>query len=74
MQTVRSTPFDLAFQDFAQSEFPGIRTALEKAGVEPRDRDAFLMVPEVISLIRELRPDEGLGAGIDQLAALVHHA
>jgi hypothetical protein len=74
MHAVRPTPFDLAFQEFAQSEFPGIRTALEKAGVEPRDRDAFLMVREVISLIRELRPDEGLGTGIDQLAALVHHA
>ena len=74
MHAVRPTPFDLAFQDLAQSEFPGIRTALEKAGVDPRDRDAFLMVREVISLIRELRPDEGLGTGIDQLAALVHHA
>ena len=74
MQAARPTPFDLAFQDLAQSEFPGIRTALAKAGVEPRDRDAFLMVREVISLIRELRPDEGLGPGIDQLAALVHHA
>ncbi len=31
------------------------------------------MLREVVSLLRELRPDEGLGEGIDQLAALVHH-
>ena len=29
---------------------------------------------EVVTLLRELRPDEGLGEGIDQLAALVHHS
>jgi hypothetical protein len=28
----------------------------------------------VVTLLRDLRPDEGLGEGIDQLAALVHHA
>jgi hypothetical protein len=27
-----------------------------------------------VTLVRELRPEEGLGEGIDQLAALVHHA
>ena len=29
---------------------------------------------EVVTLLREMRPDEGLGEGIDRLAALVHHA
>jgi hypothetical protein len=32
------------------------------------------MQREVVSLLHDLRPDEGLGEGIDQLAALVHHA
>ena len=32
------------------------------------------MLREVVTLLRELRPEEGLGEGIDQLAALVHHA
>jgi hypothetical protein len=31
------------------------------------------MIREVVALLRELRPEEGLGEGIDQLAALVHH-
>ncbi len=70
----RPTPFDLVFQPAAQTSFPTIREALELAGQDPRDRDRFLMLREVVTLLRELRPDEGLGEGIDQLAALVHHA
>lgn len=70
----RPTPFDLVFRQFALDVFPKIRLALEQAGHDPRDRDGFLMVREVVALLRELRPDQGLGEGIDQLAALVHHA
>jgi hypothetical protein len=32
------------------------------------------MTREVLTVLRELRPEEGLGEGIDQLTALVHHA
>lgn len=71
---LRPTPFDLVFGRSAQEVFPKIRRALEEAGHDPRDRDHFLMLRDVVTLVRELRPDEGLGEGIDQLAALVHHA
>jgi hypothetical protein len=74
MSSPRSTPFDLVFGDTAQRVFPGISTALGQSGTEARDRDAFLMVREVVTLLRELRPEEGLGEAIDQLAALVHHS
>jgi hypothetical protein len=70
----RPTPFDLVFQPAAHASFPTIREALELAGQDPRDRDRFLLQREVVTLLRELRPDEGLGESIDQLAALVHHA
>lgn len=70
----RPTPFDLVFSEAAEKSFPNIRLALEQAGHDPRERDRFLMVKEVVTLLHQLRPDEGLGAGIDQLAALVHHA
>ena len=73
MQQVRSTPFDLVFEPLAQTTFPRIQSALAQSGQDPLDRDAFLMVREVVTLLRELRPEEGLGEGIDQLAALVHH-
>jgi len=70
---MRPTPFDLVFRQSAEDVFPHIRIALEQASYDPRDRDQFLMVREVVTLLRELRPDEGLGEGIDQLAALLHH-
>jgi len=70
----RPTPVDLVFGQSAQEVFPQIRLALDQARHDPRDRDRFLMLREVVTLVRELRPEEGLGEGIDQLAALVHHA
>ena len=70
----RPTPFELVFRSSVQEIFPRIRLALEQAGHNPRDRDRFLMLREVVMLVRDLRPEEGLGEGIDQLAALVHHA
>jgi hypothetical protein len=74
MPSPRPTPFDLVFQESADSVFPSIRRALEAGHQDPRNRDAFLMIREVITLVRDLRPEEGLGEGIDQLAALIHHA
>jgi hypothetical protein len=73
MQQLRPTPFDLVFESSAPAAFPAIQAALASRGCDPRDRDAFLMVGEVVTLLHELRPDEGLGEGMGQLAALVHH-
>jgi hypothetical protein len=70
----RPTPFDLVFARTAETVFPVIRTALAREGHDPGDRDAFLMVPEVVTLLHDLRPEDGLGEGMDQLVALVHHA
>lgn len=68
------TPYDLVFKQSEPEVFPNIRIALEQAGYDPTDRDSFLMVREVVTLLHDLRPEGGLGEGIDQLAALVHHA
>lgn len=73
MSRPRPTPFELIFQQISQDFFPGIQARLSESGYDPRDRDRFLMLREVVTLLRELRPEEGLGEGIDQLAALVHH-
>jgi hypothetical protein len=74
MPTSRLTPFDLVFKPIAHETFPKIRTELDRAGSDPRDRDRFLLRGEVVTLLRELRPEGGLGEGINQLAALLHHA
>jgi hypothetical protein len=70
----RPTPFDFAFADLADERFPGIRDSLVAEGVDPSDRDAFLIDRAVVTLVRDLRPDDGVGEQIGQLAALVHHA
>jgi hypothetical protein len=73
MPAFRPTPFDLVFEPAARSSFPAIREVIEERSQDPRDRDAFLMLRDVVALLHELRPAEGLGGEIDQLAALVHH-
>jgi len=70
----RATPFDLVFNRAAESSFPRIASSLAAGGHDPADRDAFLMDREVVTLLRDLRPDEGLGEAMDQMVALVHHA
>lgn len=72
--TSRPTPFDLVFGDLAEAEFPGLRAGFEGTGVDPRDRDAFLLRGGAGALIQTLRPEEGAGEGIAELAALAHHA
>jgi hypothetical protein len=74
MSGPRPIPYDLVFAPIAQTTFPTIRSALEHGRQDPFDRDAFLMLREVLELLRDLRPEEGMGEGIDQLAALLHHA
>ena len=70
----RLTPLELVFHRVAESSFPRIAASLAAGEHDPADRDAFLMDREVITLLRDLRPDEGLGEAIDQMVALVHHA
>lgn len=74
MSHPRPTPFGLVFAPVAEERFPRIRDALAAAERPATDRDAFLMEREAVLLVRELRPDEGVGEGMAQLAALVHHA
>jgi hypothetical protein len=70
----RPTPFDLVFSELAEADFPQIRSGLEAAGVDIHDRDAFLLRGEAGALVQQLRPEEGVGEGIAELAALAHHA
>jgi hypothetical protein len=58
----------------ATARFPALREGLTTAARDPRDRDAFLMVREVVELLRDIEPDEGLGEGIGTMAAFLHHA
>lgn len=57
-----------------RDRFDAVRSGLEATGRDPRNRDAFLLLEEVAGVLRELRPDEGLGEAMMAAAALVHHA
>lgn len=67
----RPTPFALVFGESAMDRFPALRQAIDAAGRDPRDRNAFLLVREVNELMQELRPDEGFGERVGAMAALV---
>jgi len=70
----RVAPYALGLGAIAAERFPLLREGLAAAGRDPRDRDAFLMVRDVVELLRELEPEEGLGEGIATMAAFLHHS
>jgi hypothetical protein len=60
------------FGPLVERRFPALRAATEASAAGGRDRDAFVLVKEVVELLRELRPDEDAGAGMDEFIAFVH--
>jgi hypothetical protein len=68
----RLHPFDLALGPFVPEQFEAIRLDLASSGVDPFDRDAWTLTRPVAELLRELRPDEGLGEAVTELVALAH--
>ena len=62
----------LLLSEQAITGFEGIRAAVAAGGVNPYDRDAFLMLRPVVELIHASRPEGGIGGGIDPLAAMTH--
>jgi hypothetical protein len=70
----RPTPFEAVFAPWAAEKFGALREALRSGGVAAHDRDAFLMARPAIELIRDLRPEAGLGEAMDEFVALIHAA
>ena len=70
MSTPRPHPFDLVFGEIATERFGPIREALGEAP----GLDAWLMARPVLELLGDLRPDEGLGAAVDDFVLFVHAA
>ena len=68
----RLTPFEAILGELAADRFPALEAGIAAAGHDPRDRDGFVLVREVVELLRELRPDPGVGAGVKELVAFVH--
>lgn len=70
----RPTPYDIAFGPSAEERFTLVRQSLAEGGRDAHDLDAFVLDREVVSYLRELVPEEGIGSGIEQHIALLHHA
>jgi hypothetical protein len=71
---MRRTPFDVAFGPEAETWFPRIRASLAAARLDPHDAEAFILDREVVTYLRELVPEEGVGQAVAQHVALLHHA
>jgi hypothetical protein len=77
MPSIPSSPvperhFDSGLDEGTRSVFESIRVALERDGVDPFDRDAFLMHRSVVELIHGGRPTGSVGEAIDEFTALTH--
>ncbi len=70
----RPTPYDIAFGAEAEARFARIRDSLAGTGRDAHDQDAFVLDREVVTFLRELVPEEGVGEGMEQHVALLHHA
>jgi hypothetical protein len=65
---VRPHPFELVFAIFRSERLPAIHAELG----ERTSLDSFMLAAAALELMRELRPDEGLGEAVDDFVALVH--
>lgn len=70
MTSDRPHPFALVFGEMAAEKFPAVRDALQG----DLRLEHFLMIPAAVELLHELRPDDGLGAAVDEFVAFVHAA
>lgn len=71
---LRLTPFDLVFGVEGAPALTTTAEAIMTAGTSLADRDALLLDRAFIGLLRDLRPDDGLGDAADEFVAFVHHA
>lgn len=65
---------DVGIDQDTRRVFESIRDVLATDGVDPLDRDAFLMHRSVVELIHGGRPPDGVGEAIDELTAWTHLA
>jgi len=70
----RPIPFDLALNALDPAELTAVLEALQTDAIDLRDRDAVLLHRGAVSLLRDLRPDDGLGSAADEFIAFLHHA
>ncbi|MBM4185959.1 MAG: hypothetical protein FJ206_01480 [Gemmatimonadetes bacterium] len=73
--TGRPGPVELVFGGDLDDRFAPIAEGIAAAGYDPRHRDGFVLVREVVELLRELAPAEAASSvAVSELVAFLHAA
>lgn len=74
MTTSRTTPVELVFGAEREERFSRLRDALLRDSRDPRDREAFILVGEVVELLESLHPDDATAELMPGFVSFLHAA
>ncbi len=69
----RTTPFALVFGELAEERFPALKASLTGAGIDPADRDAFVLDRAVTEFLRDLVPEDAPPESLHEFIAVLQH-
>jgi hypothetical protein len=72
ISVARALPWTNLLAAIGAERFAEVRSALERDGVDPLDRDAFLLHRAVAALYRDLVPEEGAADAVNAYGTLLH--
>ena len=70
----RPTPFELVFGELADERFPSLKASLTAAGIDPYDRDAFVLDRAVTEFLRDLVPEDAPTESLHEFIAVLQHS
>jgi hypothetical protein len=72
VSTQRPLPWTALVEALGESSFDAMRSALAKAGIDPFDRDAFLLDGAVGRVLRDFVPADAPAEAVTEYGALLH--
>ena len=70
----RPTPFEVVFGGLADERLPALKASLGAAGIDPYDRDAFVLDRAVTELLRDLVPEDAPPESLHEFIAVLQHS
>ena len=70
----RPTPFEIVFGELAEERFPALKASLGAAGIDPADRDAFVLDRAVTEFLRDLVPEDAPTESLREFIAVLQHS
>lgn len=70
----RIDPFVLVFGELAETRFPALKGSLAGSGIDPTDRDAFLLDHAVTEFLRDLVPEDAPPEALHEFIAVLQHS